>query len=146
MSKEGGSMLTLVERFLAEARVKRIQTKTLEDYLIKTLTLQGYWEKGGYPAFAALIAQLVAENRLKPVKARERNGMNPPLFNWYQRITAQEGFSLEEQRRLLKLYHPKLFLTGGSNSAVKRSIAPGYSRCAVRSLGARLPWRLKSSA
>lgn len=103
-------MLTLVERFLAEARVKRIQTKTLEDYLIKTLTLQGYWEKGGYPAFAALIAQLVAENRLKPVKARERNGMNPPLFNWYQRITAQEGFSLEEQRRLLKLYHPKLDL------------------------------------
>lgn len=103
-------MRSLVERFLAEAPVKRIQTKSLEDYLIKHLTLQGYWQKGGYPAFAELIAQLVEENRLRPIKARKSNGMNPPLFNWYQRNTSLDGFSLEEQRRLLKLYHPKLDL------------------------------------
>ena len=45
-------MRSLVERFLAEAPVKRIQTKSLEDYLIKRLTLQGYWQSAASPAFA----------------------------------------------------------------------------------------------
>ena len=103
-------MRSFIERFLTEAPVKRIQTKSLEDYLIKNLTLQGYWQKGGYPSFADLISQLVKENRLKPIKARKTNGMNPPLFNGYQSILPDASFSLEEQRQLLKHYHPKLDL------------------------------------
>ncbi|NLL47284.1 MAG: hypothetical protein GX249_01750 [Firmicutes bacterium] len=103
-------MLSLIEQFLTEVPVKRIQTKVLEDYLIKNLTLQRYWQKGGYPAFAALIGQLVMENRLKPIKVRKTNGLNPPLFNGYQIIPAAKSLPLEEQRQLLKYYHPKLDL------------------------------------
>jgi hypothetical protein len=103
-------MRDLVERFLATSPVKRIQTKAIEDHVIKNLGIQDYWQRGGYLAFADLISQLVQENRLKPIKARKTNGMDPSLFNWYQSIPLQESFSLEEQRELLKLYHPKLDL------------------------------------
>ena len=48
-------MRSLVERFLAEAPVKRIQTKSLEDYLIKRLTLQGYWQRAVTSASPSLL-------------------------------------------------------------------------------------------
>lgn len=103
-------MRNLVERFLGQSPVKRVQTKVIEDHIIADVGLQVYWNSGGYQVFAALISTLVQENRLKPIKARKTNGMNPSLFNWYQIIPLQDSFSLEEQRELLKLYHPRLDL------------------------------------
>ncbi len=103
-------MRDLVQRFLAASPVKRIQTKALEEHVVQEMGIQDYWERGGYLAFANLILQLVEENRLKPIKARKTNGKDPSLFNWYQSISLEAGFSLEEQRELLTLYHPKLDL------------------------------------
>lgn len=103
-------MRDYVERFLGEVPGKRIQTKALEASLTNALGIQGYWQRGGYPALAEVISGLVQANRLKPIKAQKTNGMNPPLYNGYHILKLPPSFSPEKQRKLLARYHPRLDL------------------------------------
>ncbi len=93
--------------YLAQQKRKQIETRKIEDHVQASLG-EDYWKAGGYPLFARKIGELVEEGILAPIKAWQRNGLNPPLYNGYRILKLRDKGDPDLTRELLTQYHPLL--------------------------------------
>jgi len=100
-------MKELIEKYLANAKRKRIQTRDIEDYVLKKLSRQEY----SYAEFVEIIKELLAEDKIKAVKARGKNAKLPTLHNCYQIKESRQEFADEIKNKLLAFYHPQISLS-----------------------------------
>lgn len=101
-------MKKIIYQYLINQNKKRIETKNIESYVLKTIGSDNYWKQGGYTSFVQTIELLVAKNILRPVKAWKLNGMNPPLYNGYQIISLRDELNPIIKQNLLTQYHPAM--------------------------------------
>ena len=103
----GFKMERLIKKYLNKSKTKRIKTREIEDYILNNSQERKY----NYQHFAAAIKELVTQNKLRPVKARGRNGRRPRLYNWYQIKTKEKQISKELKKKLLTQYVPQLSMS-----------------------------------
>ncbi|MCK9222167.1 MAG: DUF2220 family protein [Limnochordia bacterium] len=105
------SLKALILAYLTQQTRKQIETKSIEEYVKSTLGRKDYWRKGGYPAFAQTMEQLVEEGVIEPVKAWKLNGLNPPLYNGYRLLQTKKRADQDLTERLLTHFHPLMSMT-----------------------------------
>ncbi|MGM0369869.1 MAG: Wadjet anti-phage system protein JetD domain-containing protein [Bacillota bacterium] len=104
---KGGSMEDLIMEYLNNSPTKRIKTRKIEDYLLERLGHRKY----DYQQFVAVINDLIAANKIGPVKARGKNARKPRLYNWYQLKSDSAEISKQLKQELLTAYSPQLSLS-----------------------------------
>ncbi|SDC27412.1 MULTISPECIES: Wadjet anti-phage system protein JetD domain-containing protein [unclassified Candidatus Frackibacter] len=104
-------MRELILKYLKNRNKKRIKTRAIEDYIIKSLGPHRYRKQGGYQEFVKSIKILVSKELIRPIKAWKKNGMAPPLYNGYQILSLKEKLGPDIKKKLLTQYHPSLNTT-----------------------------------
>lgn len=92
---------------LKQQRLKRLESKELETYIISFIGSDAYWRFGGYNVFAKVISDLVKDRVIRPIKATGHNGRSPGLYNRYQ-LTIVDELSESDRQKLLVRYHPEI--------------------------------------
>jgi len=105
--EQGGSMEDLIKQYLNNSPTKRIKTRKIEDYLLERIGHRKY----DYQKFVAAINNLIAANKIGPVKARGENARKPRLYNWYQLKSDSAEISEQLKQELLTAYSPQLSLS-----------------------------------
>ena len=97
---------------------------------ITVLELQKLLGEPNYPAFHSLVAELLTEGKLIPVKASGQNGRVPSLANKYRIIKPREDYTdyLEPIRSLEPTLHIAAYLQKPEVYVRHRDILEGLSR------------------
>jgi hypothetical protein len=99
---------SLINDYFTRQTKKRVVTKDIENYLVKTLTQDRYWQQGGYHTLVETMDAFVQKGIITPVKSSGLNGLQPPLYQKYS-ISAKNDIPPEEIRqKLLTWYYPQI--------------------------------------
>lgn len=93
-----------INRFIEDIRKKnrkRFFLGDLENYIINSYKGESkYLENGGYILLAKLINRLHGENIIRPIKASDYNGLNPPLKLRWEIVMEEESFNWNRSKMM----------------------------------------------